>query len=408
MGAGVSAALLLMGGCKPRVPKAEAVSSAAAQAADVSVEKSVVEVQRPAFEQVAVLGYHRFVSRVRHPDTEVTPEMFEQQLDQLRDAGATVVGLRDFMEWKQGRKSIAERSVLITIDDGYRSVYEVAWPILRKRGYPFTLFVYTDYIRGGKRSGGESLSWEELAEMRDAGVEIQSHTVSHRDLRGGRGMGAGYEEWLRNELVGSKSEIERRLGVRVDALALPYGASNERVRAAALEAGYEVVFTVNGQRVVKSTPADATGRFMVMANRPQVVASAFQFPAVESHAVAAAALRTPMPAEGAELEKAPERIEAGLDTFGAVDPASVTVRLSGAGPLTVEFDPVRKRVSARVPEGLKAGRYAAIIAATADGRRMEASWEFVVKEQPKTAPAESEGKGGGGSAAAVGAVGAGR
>ena len=64
-----------------------------------------------------------------------------------------------------------------------RSGYEVAWPILKKFDYPFTLFIYTEGIKGGKFGGGEAMSWEQLAEMRDAGVDIQAHSATHQDLR---------------------------------------------------------------------------------------------------------------------------------------------------------------------------------------------------------------------------------
>ena len=58
-----------------------------------------------------------------------------------------------------------------------------AWPILKKYGYPVTMFIYTEGIRPGHYGGGESMSWEQLAEMRDAGVDIQAHTATHQDLR---------------------------------------------------------------------------------------------------------------------------------------------------------------------------------------------------------------------------------
>jgi peptidoglycan/xylan/chitin deacetylase (PgdA/CDA1 family) len=53
----------------------------------------------------------------------------------------------------------------------------VAWPILKKFGYPFTVFIYTDYMKEGPKFGGQSISWNQLAEMRDLGVDIESHTV---------------------------------------------------------------------------------------------------------------------------------------------------------------------------------------------------------------------------------------
>jgi hypothetical protein len=134
--------------------------------------------------QLVVIGYHRIVDKVRHPDTEITPADFEAQMQQIKDAGVGVISMKDFLAWRRGEKSIPARSAIITLDDGWNSTYEAAWPILKKFGYPFTLFIYTDYVKGGPKSGGGSLTWRQLAEFRDAGADIESHTVSHRDLRG--------------------------------------------------------------------------------------------------------------------------------------------------------------------------------------------------------------------------------
>src|SRR6516165_8322294 len=59
------------------------------------------------------------------------------------------------------------------------SQYYVAWPIMKEFGYPFTLFIYTQWVN----TGGKAISWAQLEEMRDAGVDIEAHTVSHHDLR---------------------------------------------------------------------------------------------------------------------------------------------------------------------------------------------------------------------------------
>jgi Polysaccharide deacetylase len=75
----------------------------------------------------------------------------------------------------------------------------------QKFGYPFTMFIYTDYIKGGPKSGGQSISWDQLAEMRDAGVDIEGHTVSHSSLNARKGKtDEQYLAWLKSEIAGSK------------------------------------------------------------------------------------------------------------------------------------------------------------------------------------------------------------
>src|SRR5438552_6044288 len=120
--------------------------------------------------QVVIFGYHRFVNNVKHPDTEITPAAFEAQMKELKDKGVSVIGMQDFLAWKRGEKAIPARAAILTLDDGWKSQYDVAWPILKKYGYPHTMFLYTEGVRGGHYGGGEAITWEQLAEMRDAGV----------------------------------------------------------------------------------------------------------------------------------------------------------------------------------------------------------------------------------------------
>jgi peptidoglycan/xylan/chitin deacetylase (PgdA/CDA1 family) len=263
--------------------KAPGAAPTAAESASSKPVPSVDRLASPPVDhsaQVIVLGYHRFVDKVRHPDTEITPAEFEGQMQALKDQGIAVISMDDFLAWRRERKSLPPRCAMITIDDGYNVGYTVAWPILKKFGYPFTMFIYTDYVRGGSKAGGGSMTWEQLAEMRDAGVSIQSHTVSHPDLRRKKAGAsqASYDEWLWNELHGSKATIEERLGIKVIALALPYGLANDHVREVAGKAGYEMVFTVNGEKAGFSTPMEALGRYVVQANQPKLfkVATTFE------------------------------------------------------------------------------------------------------------------------------------
>ena len=91
-----------------------------------------------------------------HPKDElaITPQEFEKEMQQIKDAGFAVIPMQDFLAWRRGDKDIPPKSCVISIDDGYVSGYDTAWPILKKFGYPFTMFVYINYIN----SGGKSVS----------------------------------------------------------------------------------------------------------------------------------------------------------------------------------------------------------------------------------------------------------
>ena len=359
--------------------------------------------------EVIVFGYHRFVNKVRRPDTEITPAAFEAQMQELKDKAISVIGMQDFLAWKRGQKNIPPHSAVITIDDGYKSGYEVAWPILKKYGYPVTMFVYTEGIKPGRYSGGESMSWEQLAEMRDAGVDIQAHSVTHQDLRKPpydrltkhRLAQSEYEPWLENELAGSKQTIEQKLGVKVNCFAVPYGFYNEHVKEVAMKAGYEALFTVYGQKLTYGSPLDSLGRYMIEANKPKVFAEAVNFsgmatggsvPVAEVSAVTLGV----QPADGETVKNAAPMIKANLAGFGPIDQGTVQMRISGLGLVNANYDPKTQNVSYQIPQKLRDKTCTVIIDAKSGGKKISTHWGFVVDEgaakgsdSPPAAPGSS-------------------
>ena len=161
-------------------PTPAAVATAVA-AASPKITKPVVDQTA----QVIIFCYHRLVDKIRYPGTEITPAAFEAQMKELKDRGITVISMQDLLALKRGEKNIPPRCAVVTFDDGWKSQYEVAWPIMKKYGYPFTMFIYTEGVRGGSLGGGEAITWEQLADMRDNGVDIEAHSATHQDLREG-------------------------------------------------------------------------------------------------------------------------------------------------------------------------------------------------------------------------------
>lgn len=375
---------------------APSASGEAAPPVAEQIEPSPTPVPINRNAQVVVLGYHRVVDNVRRPDTEITKADFEKQMQQLKDEGISVIPMRDFLAWKRGEKDIPAKSAVITMDDGWKSQYEAAWPILKKFDYPFTLFIYTDYVKGGPKSGGESITWEQIAEMRDAGVDIEGHTVSHKDLRGAkRGVqpGPDYDAWLWKELNDSKQMLEERLGIKVEALALPYGFYNAKVQEMAKKAGYDAIFTVYGQKIGYSSPNNALGRYMIEANKPKVFASAVRFgsgASVDSEPVAeftGNALSTE-PADNATVTDPRPVIKANLSSLGEVDPATLAMRVSGLGSVNAKYDDATQTYSYQPTRNLNDNRYSVIVTGKAKGKKVEARWGFTVdskgaKEEPK-------------------------
>ena len=349
--------------------------------------------------QVVIFGYHRFVNNVRRPDTEITPQAFEAQMQELKNKGIAVIPMQDFLAWRRGEKAIPAKSAVLTFDDGWKSQHEVAWPILKKFNYPVTLFIYTEGIKPGHFSGGESMSWDQLAEMRDAGIDIQGHTATHQDLRRPYDKVAKkklsppeYEQWLENEVAGSKQMIEQKLGVKVNCFAVPYGFYNEHIKDVAMKAGYEAIFTVYGQPITMRTPLNSVGRYLIEANKPKTFADAVSAIATTAAGpsvaeVSSSNLQT-QPADGETIKNPLPLIKANVASLGIIDPGTVPeMRVSGLGKVDSSFDPKTSMVAYQVTQRLKDKTCTVIVSAKSGGKKVETHWTFKIDDAGAAPPA---------------------
>lgn len=199
-------------------------------------------------QDLLVLCYHA-VSPTWPAELSVTPDALAAQAAELARRG--YVGAR-FSDAVAG-SARHERVVVFTFDDNYRSVLELAKPILDRHGFPGTLYVPSDWP-GQRRAmrwagidrwlGTEhehellSLQWRELRELAEIGWEIGSHTCSHPRLP------QLDDAALQRELSASKQAIEGELGRPCTSLAYPYGAVDRRVQQASGRAGYECAGTI--------------------------------------------------------------------------------------------------------------------------------------------------------------------
>ncbi len=195
----------------------------------------------PAAADGVVLIYHRF-GEDRYPTTNVPLDRFRAQLAHLRDNGYRVVPLSVIVAAVRAGRPIADKTVAITVDDGYLSTYTAAWPLLQRYGYPFTVFLYVEAL---ERRFRNFLTWDQVREMAAAGVDFQDHGYRHARF-GSRPPGAddaAYREWVREDLARSRAVLAARLGRPPRYLALPYGEYNRLVLDVAASLGYEAAFS---------------------------------------------------------------------------------------------------------------------------------------------------------------------
>lgn len=188
--------------------------------------------------RVRALTYHRFGAEAREAFC-VSPEDFELQMAWLAGEGRAV-SLEDVLEFVEGRRSLRDGSVLVTIDDGCVSTMDVALPILQKYRVPAVAFITSSLIGVGHLGLPERyLTWDELRACARAGLAIGSHAYSHRSL------GQLPPDEARAEARRSREQLEAELGQPVRSFAYPFGthgdfsADTERALG---EAGYHVAF----------------------------------------------------------------------------------------------------------------------------------------------------------------------
>lgn len=205
---------------------------------------------------LTIVGWHRVDGRSSGLSTGV--DDFQRNLDVIQSWGATVLPLGAAVD-ALAEGTLPDRAVCLTFDDGYASVLETAWPILRERGLPATLFAVSGFL-----SGEDRFHWDlaepvherhrlaradELVAVAADGLDIGSHTVSHPWLPS---LDA---DRVRQELVESRTVLEDLLGRPVDSMAYPTGGWTPAVRALAAEAGYRIGITVDrGLNTSRTSP----------------------------------------------------------------------------------------------------------------------------------------------------------
>lgn len=167
----------------------------------------------------------------------------------FRDNGITIVSLSDLLERLDNPRPYEGRTLVITFDDGYKSMFTKLLPLVDEFHYPVTLFVYTDNIR---EKAEKAITWDDLKTLQAHGIDIQSHTISHADLPKLEAAGTDAARGqLFRELYYSRKLMAARMGKPVDYLAFPFGRYDLETVRCAMEAGYKRVFTTDyGSNVV--------------------------------------------------------------------------------------------------------------------------------------------------------------
>jgi len=286
-----------------------------------------------------------------------------------------VIPLPQLARYLQGKDTIPDHAVVITIDDGYKTAVTKAWPILRRYGFPFTVFIYPQAIS----RHGSAMTWRDVNALVRAGVDVESHSMTHPLLtHPGVVMDAdAYDAWLDEELAGSKKIIEQHTGVKATALAYPFGGYDEHVVEKTRAAGYLVALTCDDGNVWSHTdPWHVNRRLVYHRTRwRDFVDGIFGRPLW---------LANLTPGDGERVGHVPREIVARILNLQQILPDSLRILVDKLGRrwLPAKIDPTSGIVALPVSGKPKSGYYFVSLMArdrTHPESWREATWLFIVR-----------------------------
>jgi peptidoglycan/xylan/chitin deacetylase (PgdA/CDA1 family) len=212
--------------------------------------------------RVPILLYHRFGPVVADSMTITTP-VFEAQLKFLKDNGYTVIPLRQLIDYcLKKRSSLPNKSVVITADDGHKSVYTDMYPLLKKYHFPATLFLYPSALS----NASYAMTYNELRELQATGLfDFQGHTFWHPNFKTEKKRLAPveYGKFVEMQLKRGGEKIEREFHVKVDMLAWPFGIYDDELAKMATATGYVAAFSMERHHVTISDNLMTLPRYLI-------------------------------------------------------------------------------------------------------------------------------------------------
>ncbi len=183
---------------------------------------------------VPIVMYHHIDELDHHAVATIPADRFEKHLQYLKDHRFDVLSMDELVQAKRSGQRISRKTVALTFDDGYVDNYEQAYPLLKRYGFPATMFISSDLV--GKPG---YISWDQAREMQNNGITFGSHTRRHIYL-----PDADREEQL-DEIVNSRKILERELGMPVKHFSYPVGGFNHEIKQMVKVAGYQSAVSTN-------------------------------------------------------------------------------------------------------------------------------------------------------------------
>jgi peptidoglycan/xylan/chitin deacetylase (PgdA/CDA1 family) len=211
---------------------------------------------------VSILAYHRFEPEV-HDSMAVTTPQFARHLQYLAEHHQRVVPFRSVVTSLQHGETLPT-GVVITVDDGHRSVFTDMLPLVQKYRIPVTLFIYPSAIS----NASYAMTWKQLETLKETGLfDIQSHTYWHPNFKIERRRldPPAFDKFATLQLAKPRDVLRAKLGVEADMLAWPFGIYDDDLLRRAGAAGYVAGVTLDARLVKPGDRMLALPRFLVTA-----------------------------------------------------------------------------------------------------------------------------------------------
>lgn len=341
--------------------------------------------------RVAVLGYHNFSETKSVTRMLMRTSELRSQMERIRQSGYTVISMQEFLEWRFGDRLLPEKCILITLDDGWRSVYTDAYPIFKEYGYPFHLFLYTGYLSGA----GDSMTPDMIQEMQQNGASIGSHSATHpypSDWKKAQKKGeTAYNAMLDREIGETRHKLGSMFGP-INTYCYPGGYNDAAMHTKLQEHGYTAAFTVLPGKVDSQENALAIDRYMILGTDPRVFEDAMDFATVVANEGLATgyipgALPRNTPAPTFSVTPQPNStvpttiptISADLSELPNVDLDTVEIKVSGFGTVPHSTNKSERTVQWTAPCRIYMPLLSVHISwKTTDGTSHRAAWSFLI------------------------------
>jgi len=202
--------------------------------------------------EVVCFVYHRFGDD-RYPSTNISLSTFEQHLQFLKENNYQVLSFADAIDYLKD-KSPKVKTAVITIDDGYSSFYNNGLPLLKKYGFPATLFINTETV-----GAGSYMSWEEIKIAQKTGIEIGNHTHSHPYFL--NLSKAERYQVFREEVNRAQNLIEKNTNYKTVSFAYPYGEMDNKMIEIIKDMGFKAAAAQNSGVMYSGTDLYRCPRF---------------------------------------------------------------------------------------------------------------------------------------------------